>query len=208
MSIPIEVTLISLGLSFLLVVLSKFFTNQKEIKRIKTETAEFKKKIKEAQKEGKTGEVKDYTNQMFKMSQKQFKYSTKSMIISMVVVLVAFSWLSGKYGVFSVNLEDGTEVSQHPTLTGSIGDSKNQIIFYDNTNFAIDLNSNSVFEQNERYSTTDEIPYDSALLKFEQPKDNKLKADIITAKTPFRIPFIGNNLTWFWLYVFITIPTT
>jgi len=207
MSVLIEVTLISLGLSFLLVLLSKVLTNQTEIKRIKQETVEYKKKIKEAQKEKNEAAVKDYTSKMFKLSQGQFKYSTKSMLVSMIVVVFAFSWLGGKYGNIAVDLTQ-TEEGQHLALMGEVGPEKQKVIFYDNTNLALDKNKNSQFDQEEKLTTEDLASYDGSYLKFSKPQNNKTLAEIIPAKTPFKIPYVGNNLTWFWLYVFITVPTT
>ncbi len=207
MSVFIEVTLISTGLSFLLVLLSKFLTNQTEIKRIRKEMEELKKKIKEAQKEKNENAAKDYTNKMFKLSQGQFKYTTKSMMASMVIVMFAFSWLGTTYGNLSIDLSQES-ADGHSIFTGLVGSEKQKVVFYDSSSLGFDINKNSAVEQDERYKTSEIVPYNSAHLKFSDLQNNKTSAELIVAKSPVRIPYAGTNLSWFWLYLFITLPTT
>lgn len=209
MSTLIEVTLISAGLSFMLVILSKLLTNQAEMKKIKQETSEYRKKIKEAQKQKNEAAVKEYSSKMLKLSHSQFKYTTKSTLASMVIVIFAFSWLGGRYGGVEVSLNETTTPDNHQALSGFLSPEKQQVVFYDTSNIAVDANKDSIFDDNEKHKITDTIPYNGGYIRFkDQPKDNKITAEWILAKSPVSIPFIGNQLTWFWLYVFITIPTT
>ena len=99
MGILLEVAVISLFMSLLLVVLSKFLTNQKELKRIKQEVQDYESKIKEAKKAGDQKAVADYSSKKLKVAMGQFKESRKSMMVSMVVhplsalgVPIIFPW--------------------------------------------------------------------------------------------------------------------
>ncbi|MBI5061630.1 MAG: DUF106 domain-containing protein [Candidatus Aenigmarchaeota archaeon] len=220
--ISVEVALISIALSFLLVLLSKILTNQAEIKRIRKETDEYRKKIKEAQKEKNEALVKDYTSKMFKLSQSQFKYSTRSMMVSMVVVVIAFGWLGATYGNLSIDLAHG----DGPDSANFIGNINGQILVVYKSAGVVGLDSdkNSLIEDTEKYKLEDPVPYKGGYLKFQKPMTelasqqkndaspelvkDKITAEIIAAKAPFTIPYAGTSLTWFWLYIFITLPTT
>jgi uncharacterized membrane protein (DUF106 family) len=39
-------------------------------------------------------------------------------------------------------------------------------------------------------------------------KENAVNFEMLVARMPFTVPFIGNYLTWFWWYIFISIPAT
>ncbi len=206
MAILIEVALISVSMSFLLVVLSKYLTNQKELKNIKQETQEYKKKISEAKAQKDAKAVKEYTDKMFKMTGRQFKESRKSMMVSMVIGLAAIYIIQAGYSGILFNVEQST-LSNSPVLKGSLSDGR-QVVFYDSSSLGVDINKNSVIDQDEKYKIEDAVPYNGGFLKFKEPKDGKASAEIITAKSPFNIPFVGYEMGWFALYIFITLPTT
>ena len=204
--ILVEVALISLFMSFLLVLLSKFLTNQNSLKQIRTEVEDYRKKIKEAKDQKNEAAVKDYTAQMFKTSGKQFKESRKSMMVSMVVGLIAIYVLQSGYTALSVNLEQGN-IGGSPVLKGSLTDGR-EVVFYDSSSLGVDNNKNSVIEQDEKYGINSSVPYGGSYLKFKEPKDGKAGATIVAAKAPFNMPYFGYDLGWFAIYLFITLPTT
>ena len=206
MGILLEVAVISLFMSLLLVVLSKFLTNQKELKRIKQEVQDYESKIKEAKKAGDQKAAADYSSKKLKVAMGQFNESRKSMMVSMVVGLIAIYVLQAGYTGFSFNVEQST-LDNSPVLKGSLADGK-QVVFYDSSNLALDMNKNSVFEQEEKFKIEDVTPYNDGFLKFKEPKNGKASAEIIVAKSPFRMPFVGYEMSWFVLYLFITLATT
>ena len=83
-------------LSLMMVILTKFLTDQNLIKNIKKEMKILNDKIKRAQKEGKTGDVSKHTNEMLKLSSKQMRQSLKPMIFSFGIFIVAI-WFFGMY---------------------------------------------------------------------------------------------------------------
>ena len=208
MSMIVEVALISAGLSLLLVILSKFLTNQTELKKVKSETEEYRKKIKEAQKEKNEALVKEYTNKMFKLSQGQFKYTTKNMMVSMIIVIFAFGWLGNTYGAMHIDLKQEDAFGYHSVFTGFLGEEKIPMVFSDSSNIGIDINKDSSFSDNEKFEISEIVPYKNNRLIFTEIKNNKTTADMIIAKAPFNMPYAGSNLTWFWIYLFITLPST
>lgn len=208
MSLLMEVALFSAALAFLLVLLSKFLTNQAEIKRTKKEMEEYGQKIKQAQKQKDEHLVKQYTDKRLKLSYGQMKYSTRSMMVSMLVVVVAFGWLGAQYGQIAVAIDHG-QGPESADLVGFLGGEKQKTVVYAaSPEIGLDSNKDGVIGVDEKYSKTGLVPYKGAYLKFGEPSANKITAELIVAKAPFNAPFAGPDLTWFWLYIFITIPTT
>ena len=204
--ILIEVALISVSMSFLLVILSKFLTNQSELKGIRKEVEDYREKINVAKKQKDEKAIKEYTEKMFKTTGKQFKESRKSMMVSMLVGLVATYLLQAGYTGLSFNLEQSS-IDTAPVLKGALPEGS-QVVFYDSSNLGIDTNKDSAIGLEEKYKIEDPVPYKGGYLKFNEPKNGKGSAQIITAKAPFKMPFFGSELSWFALYLFITLPTT
>lgn len=100
----VELTILSLALSFIVVIISRLLTNPEEIRKIKGELEFYKAKLKKAQKSGDKGKVNQLTNDMLKTSQRQLKCSMKPLIVTMIVFIIAFSWLGAQYADLSVNL--------------------------------------------------------------------------------------------------------
>ncbi len=208
MSLLIEVVLLSSALAFLLVLLSKFLTKQTEIKKTKKEMEEYGQKIKQAQKDKDEQAVKQYTDKRLKLSYGQMKYSTRSMMVSMLVVVVAFGWLGAQYGQLSVTIDHG-EGGEKADMVGYLAEGKQKLVVYSaGSLIGFDSDKDGVIADSEKYSKAELVPYNGGYLKFGEPSANKITAELIVAKAPFNAPFAGPNLTWFWLYIFITIPTT
>ncbi len=86
------IVLLSLVISLVIVLVYKFFTNQQEMKRLKDEQKEFRKRMKE---------LKSNPEEMMKVQkeamQKNFQYmkhSLKATLITMLPIILIFSWMN------------------------------------------------------------------------------------------------------------------
>ena len=196
MNVLIEVLLISALLAIVIVVITRVFTDPKKLKDAKQEMAFFKDKVNAAQKEGNTEEVKRNTNMMMTASKKQFKYSMKSTMVSMVVVLIAFYLLGTTY--------QGVD----PKITDSIGNfsygGETFPVKVDNSSYLIDFDNNG-FDESDSHKFGEAAKYKDTRWGFDS---NSKTFTLLIAESPVNIPFIGRYLTWFWLYILVTIPIT
>jgi len=122
-----EIFLLSIGLSLLMTLASKFLVNQQEMKKAKKDMEFFREKASKAQKAGDLKRSNEYMSEMLKASQRQFRHNMKPMMFSFVLVILAASWFAVAYA----------------------------------------------------------------------------EAKILS---PVNIPFLGNELTWFWWYIIIVLP--
>lgn len=99
-----EVLIISLILSLIMVLLTKFLTNQDEIRKAKREMKFYQDKIKKAQKSEDKEAVSKLSKDMLKASSKQMKQSMKPMFVSLIIFVIALGWLTGEYGELLINL--------------------------------------------------------------------------------------------------------
>lgn len=189
MSVLFEVILIASGLALALVVITRVLTDPKKIKEIKDEIAFYKKKISQAQKEGNQKEVKRYTSMMISTSKKQFKSSMKSMMVSMVVVLVAFYFLGTSYHAVDPGLQEGNK--------GTFS--------FRGIEEPVELKNDSYIFGNQEYPNDAIFQKGGVNWKFDL---NSKTFIMLIAEAPFNIPFLGKYLTWFWLYIIITLPVT
>lgn len=100
----IEVLLWSLGLSLVMVLLSKFLTNQKDLKKIKNEMQFFKEKMEKAKKAGDMKKAQEHMNDMLKSSNKQMGMTMKPLFVSMIIFFAAFQWLGSQYSTMVITL--------------------------------------------------------------------------------------------------------
>ncbi len=100
----LQVTMVSLGLSFMLSLLYRFLTNPDEMKRIKKEMKFYKEKSSEAQKAGDKAKANEYMKDMMKASQQQFKQNMKPMMASMLVFFIVLGWMHSTFASVLVQL--------------------------------------------------------------------------------------------------------
>jgi len=92
-----EIFLLSLGLSLLMTLASKFLANQQEMKKAKKDMEFFREKASKAQKAGDLKKSNEYMSEMLKASQKQFRHNMKPMMFSFLIVILAASWFATTY---------------------------------------------------------------------------------------------------------------
>ena len=100
----VEVLLFSIGLSLLMIILTRILTNQKEIKHIRNEMNFFKEKMNKAKKAGDLAKAEQFMNDMLKSSNKQLKHTMKPLLVSMIVFITAFQFLGAVYSELVVIL--------------------------------------------------------------------------------------------------------
>jgi uncharacterized membrane protein (DUF106 family) len=99
-----ELLIFSIGLSVLMALLTKFLTNQKELKNVKHTMKVMREKISKAQKSGDTKEMSRLNSEMLKVSQKQFRENMKPMFISLFIFVFALGWFASRYEDLSLSL--------------------------------------------------------------------------------------------------------
>lgn len=91
------IMIVSILLGGISVMISKFLTDQKLIKKLKKEMEFYQKKSKEAQKEGDIKKANEYMNEILKLSSEHLRENMKPMMISLIIFFLAFSWLGSNY---------------------------------------------------------------------------------------------------------------
>ncbi len=99
-----EVMILSVILSLISVLASRFLTDQNELKRIRNEMRLYNERLKKFQKKGDEEEVRKLTNEIMKLSQKQFSYNMKPMMTSMLVFIAAIQLMAMSYPDMTVVL--------------------------------------------------------------------------------------------------------
>jgi uncharacterized membrane protein (DUF106 family) len=92
-----EIFILSLGLSLLMTLASKFLVNQQEMKKAKKDMEFFRDKASKAQKAGDLKKSNEYMSEMMKASSRQFRHNMKPMLFSFVIVILAASWFAVSY---------------------------------------------------------------------------------------------------------------
>ena len=99
-----ELLIFSIGLSVLMAVLTRFLTNQKELKTIRHSTKVLRERLSKAQKSGDMKEMSKLNSEMLKMSQKQFRENMKPMIFSLLIFVFALGWFGTRYADLTLAL--------------------------------------------------------------------------------------------------------
>lgn len=99
-----ELLVFSIALSVLMALLTKFLTNQKDLRNIKHSLKSMREKLSKAQKAGDTKEMTRLNSEMLKMSQKQFRENMKPMFISLFIFVFAIGWFAARYEELSLTL--------------------------------------------------------------------------------------------------------
>lgn len=93
----ISIIVISLGVSFFVSIIQKYFGNQERMKEIKEKQKELQKKMKDHQKDGNHDKVMELQKQMFGHMGETLKHSFKPMLITMIPLLILIYWLKDIY---------------------------------------------------------------------------------------------------------------
>lgn len=194
-----EIFLWSIGLSLLMTIMSRFLANQQEMRKAKKDMAFYRDKATKAQKSGDLKKANEYTSEMMRASQKQFRQNMKPMMLSFLVFIIALGWLGSAYGDVVISVSNSTNllftyqgVSHKMQLEGNLT--------------KVDLNLDGQFSQEEVFAQGSVFSYGGMDWKVNIVPDKEIRLQAIVAQSPFTIPFIGLELSWFWLYIIIVLP--
>lgn len=84
------VVLLSVGVTFLMTLITKFFTDQIKMKELKERQKELQKKSKEAR--GDLKEMEKINQEILTISMEMMKHSFKPLLITIVPIIFMFSW--------------------------------------------------------------------------------------------------------------------
>ncbi len=213
------ITLISIALSFTISVIYRVLTKPDEVRKAKQDMKFFKKKMSEAQKAGDKDKASEYASEMMKASQMQMKHSMKPMMATMILFIFLLGWLNGNYGGVSADL------GKNPDATFDYAGMEHEINYVkaageDGSGFTIgvDLDDDGQFSQEETFDRGEVFSYKGAYWRanpamegffmFATEKEDSVHFEMLVAQLPFELPFLGSYLTWFWWYLFLSIPST
>lgn len=215
----LNVTLLSLGLSFTISVIYRVLTNPDTVRKAKEDMKFYKVKMSEAQKAGDKAKANQHASEMLKASQLQFKLSMKPMMATMFLFLMILGWLNTSFG--GVSADFGNDPDARFIYDGA--DHKLRYEKADPANgiamkVGIDLNDDGQFSQDEIFDENAVFPYKGVFWQvgpvmegffvFASPKEDTVQFSMLVVKLPVALPFIGSYLTWFWWYIFVSIPST
>ncbi len=209
------ITLLSVGLSVAITVIYRVLTKPDEIRKMKDDMKFYKEKMNQAKKDGDKAKMNEYAGEMMKFSQKQFRMSMKPMFVTMMIFFLLLGWLNNNFGGVTADL------TENPDAKFAYSDIEHEL-HYESTDdgfvAGVDLNDDGTFSEDETFSDGDIFSYNDAFWRvgpamegfymFATPKDNSVHFEMLIAKMPFSLPFIGNYLSWFWWYIFISFPAT
>lgn len=213
------ITLISIALSLMISVIYRVLTKPDEVRKAKQDMKFFKKKMSEAQKSGEKDRANEYASEMMKASQMQMKHSMKPMMATMLIFIFLLGWLNGNYGGVSADLGENPDAmfayagEEHDINYKKAGEEGA-------TSFTIgvDFDDDGQFSPEETFDRGEVFSYKGAFWRanpamegffmFATEKEDSIHFEMLVAQMPFELPFLGSYLTWFWWYLFLSIPST
>jgi uncharacterized membrane protein (DUF106 family) len=217
----VTLTLVSVALSLAISVIYRVLTKPHEMKKIKDDMKFYKQKSTEAQKKGDKEAAAKYASEMLKASQSQFRFTMKPMMATMLLFFLLLGWLHANYGGVTADFAadpeaafayDGSSLalSYDAPEDGAEGDPA--------FTAGVDLDDDGQFSDGETFAPGDVFEYGGAywrvgslmegFLVFQSPRPDAVHFEMLVARMPFSLPFIGEYLSWFWWYIFISIPGT
>ena len=211
----LTITLISVGLSVTISVIYRVLTKPDEIRKMKDDMKFHKEKMNQAKKDGNKEKMNEYAGEMMKASQKQFRTSMKPMMATMLIFFLLLGWLNTNFGGVSADF------SENPDAKFAYADIEHGL-YYESTGDSfrtgVDFNDDGTFSEGEMFDEGEIFAFNGAMWKagpmmegfymFATPKENSVHFEMYIAEMPFSLPFIGSHLSWFWWYIFISLPVT
>ena len=97
----ISIIAISFFISLLTLIVAKYFTNQKELKRIREETKKLQKELKKVVKTN-PNKAKAIQKQIMDLSMQSMRHSFRVTIITLIPLLLIFGWLRANMGYIPI----------------------------------------------------------------------------------------------------------
>jgi len=198
MNPTIVIIIFSFMILFIINIFQKILVNQEEAKQIKGSIKELSNRMKEEQKQGNTEKANELMKEMMSKNSKMMSMSMKPMLISFIVIILIFPWLSNNYGDKIVLLEENKGELNINDVVYSVERNGNDIIINEES-----CDSPCVKELDNKQWL---ISYKEAgcFLFFCNPE--RIEFARIVAFLPVTLPFFGNDLGWLGWYLLISVP--
>ena len=198
-SLLILVTIISL----IFTLSSKLLVNQAVLRQIKKETKSIQEKINKAKKDKKEKKMQKYWQKSMELTQKQFKMTMKPMIVSTFLIILLFPWMQSQYSDITTPLENETAIFEIGGVTEIL-----TVTGYSDTNIPttfIDSAGNQDIKLNGKISLDGE---ELIIVYKKKGEEETLSLRKLEVNLPFPLPFVGDKVSWFGLYIILSMPCT
>lgn len=205
-----EIFLWGLGISLILSVIYRIFTDPGKVRQIKKDMEFLKKKSKEAQKKKDTKKANEHMSEMMKLSQKQMKLNMKPMFISLAVVMILLGFMHTAYSGSTVEFEEpgdsyATGEFTFDGLDYGVKSEKTD----DGMRTFIDIDNDGDFADDTAYSNGEVVELGGSKWSIQASEDLQSTRMDLVVELPFMIPVIAwTHLNWLFWYVLVTIPAT
>jgi uncharacterized membrane protein (DUF106 family) len=139
----VTILIFSVGVTLIITLINRFAVNRKLMKEVKTRMTEIRESLSKSQKEGKTEEVNKLMSEYMKINTQFMKQSVKSLLISLVVIMLFLPILNLKYGANQAEGKERVVVAQLPFSLPIIGNQMGWLLWY----FLISLASSFTFKK-------------------------------------------------------------
>jgi len=209
------ITLVSLGLALAITIIYRVLTNPDDVRKIKSDMKFYREKSTEAQKAGDREKSSRYASEMMKLSQKQMKFTMKPMFATMILFLFLLGWLNTTFGGVTADFSG----EENPVF--AYAGQEHELMYEPGEKgftAGVDLDNDGVFSDDEKFSQGDVFrhegvfwrpaPVTEGFFLFATEKENAVHFEMLVAKSPVTIPFIGDYLSWLWWYIIISVPAS
>lgn len=101
----VAILIMAIILTSIIILVGRLVVNRKVMMQVKENMEEIKERLNKAQKSGDKKEQEKYLNELMQANSGYMKHTMKIMVVSIVVVMLLFPWLSYRYsGVSAVEL--------------------------------------------------------------------------------------------------------
>jgi len=157
---------------------------------------ELKERVKDYQKEMKqhrddSARTKEIMSKMMEVQKDMSKMTMKPLLVSFVIILIFMPFLAGFYSDHTISLADGTGILE-------LDDS-----------YTVQKMDDGLLISNGDTFTCETLPCNKVIEgKYWKifSNDDKVVFMRTVVLTPIPIPFVGDELTWIWWYIMLSIP--
>ncbi|RLJ00536.1 MAG: hypothetical protein DRP03_00400 [Candidatus Aenigmatarchaeota archaeon] len=100
----LELTILSIVISFITMLIYRLMTDPKKMKEIKDNLSHYKKLFNKAQKSNDMEKAQKYMGEIMKLNQHILRINMRPMLISMIIVILAITYLGNVYKGITIAL--------------------------------------------------------------------------------------------------------
>lgn len=131
----ISIFIFSFALTLIITLINRFVVNRKAMKDVKTKMTEIRENLSKAQKEKNTEEINKYMNEYMSINTQYMKQTFKSLIISVVIIMLFLPVVNLKY--------KGVVVANLPFSLPVVGTKSGWLLWY----FLVSLTTSIIFKK-------------------------------------------------------------